>query len=84
MVFVTYSLTFMTLLVITAGLLVKAGTGGLWAALLLLPPLHIYRHLRGAYSLSRWAASWRTMALTLAAGLNLLLFGLLLLLLGIS
>jgi hypothetical protein len=84
MVFVTYSLTFMTLLVIIGSLVAAAGASNAWALLLFLPPLHIYRQLRGAYALSRFGASWRTLVLVTAAMLNLVLFGLLLVMLGIS
>jgi hypothetical protein len=32
-------------------------------AIIFIPPIHIYRQLRGAYALSRWSASWRTFVL---------------------
>jgi len=66
-VFVTYSLCFMTLLVVAGvafqslGLTVVAGL--LW----LIPPFHIYRQLKGAYALGRWGALWRTILLTIFA-----------------
>ena len=64
-VFVTYSLAFMSLLFIVLSLLGKIGIG---AGLLVtvgtfLPPIHIYRQLRGAYGLSRLNAAWRTVVL---------------------
>jgi hypothetical protein len=64
-VFVTYSITFMSLGLITLSLAraVGAPEGLLGLALLLVPPLHIYRQLRGAYQLSRWSAIWRTFML---------------------
>lgn len=72
-VFVTYSLSFMMMLVVLSGLLVAAGAGGLASFLILLPPLHIYRQLKGAYLLSRWGALWRAVLLVsfafVAAGL---------------
>jgi hypothetical protein len=38
------------------------------------PPVHMFAQLRGAYALSRWAAAWRTLALLLYAGLALLAY----------
>lgn len=73
-VFVTYSLCFMMLLVV-AGIIFQAGgmpslAGMLW----LLPPIHIYRQLKGAYALGRWGALWRTMLLTIFALMVVVLF----------
>jgi hypothetical protein len=62
-VFVTYSLSFMMMLAVLAGLLVAAGAGGLASFLLFMPPIHMYRQLMGAYGLSRWSALWRTVLL---------------------
>lgn len=65
-VFVTYSLCFMTLLVIVAMVANAAGLDGLVVALAtLVPPLHMYRQLRGAYALRRRSALWRTVLLLL-------------------
>jgi hypothetical protein len=47
------------------------------------PPIHMYRQLRGAYLLSRWSAVWRTFALLIFAGLAGSIFFLLLLALGV-
>ena len=72
-VFVTYSLSFMMMLVIVAGLLVAAGATPVAAFLFFVPPFHMYRHLKGAYQLGRFSALARTMALVtfafIAAGL---------------
>ena len=66
-VFVTYSLCFMSLLVV-AGLLFGAmGMTTMAGLLWLLPPFHMYRQLKGAYSLSRGGALWRTVLLTMFA-----------------
>ena len=66
-VFVTYSLCFMSLLVI-AGLFFGAiGWTGLAGLLWLLPPFHMYRQLKGAYALGRVGALWRTVLLTVFA-----------------
>ena len=72
-VFVTYSLSFMMILVIIAGVLVAAGLSG-WAGLLFfVPPFHMYRHLKQSYELGRFSAIMRTAALVtfafIAAGL---------------
>lgn len=74
-VFVTYSLSFMMMLVIAAGLLVATGWPTLAALLFFVPPFHMYRHLKGAYQLGRFSAVMRTIALVsfafTAAGLFL-------------
>lgn len=62
-VFVTYSLSFMMLLVILGGLLVWADMVALASMLSLIPPFHMYRQLRGAYGLGRYSALLRTIAL---------------------
>ena len=84
-VFVTYSIAFMSLALIAFVLLRGIGftEGALGTAMLLIPPVHIYRQLRGAYRLSRPSALWRTAALLFASGLALTLFLMLLLVLGV-
>jgi hypothetical protein len=62
-VFVTYSLSFMMMLVIAGGLLVAAGLPSLASLLFFVPPFHMYRHLKQAYQLGRFSAVVRTMAL---------------------
>ena len=62
-VFVTYSLSFMMLLVVTGSLLIAAGFSTLASLLFFVPPFHMYRHLKGAYQLGRWSAILRTTAL---------------------
>src|SRR5687767_11826678 len=72
-VFVTYSLSFMMMLVIAGGLLVAAGLTAVAGFLFFVPPFHMYRHLKGAYELGRFSALVRTIALVtfafVAAGL---------------
>jgi Protein of unknown function (DUF3667) len=72
-VFVTYSLSFMMMLVIAGGLLVAAGLSAVAGFLFFVPPIHMYRHLKGAYQLGRFSAIVRTIALVtfafVAAGL---------------
>ncbi len=74
-VFVTYSLSFMMLLVVAGGLLVAAGMPGMASLLFFVPPVHMYRHLKQTYQLGRFSAVMRTMALLtfafIAAGLFL-------------
>ena len=66
-VFVTYSLCFMSLLVVAGVLFQSVGLTSLAGLLWLIPPFHIYRQLRAAYGLGRWSAIWRTALLTLFA-----------------
>ena len=83
-VFVTYSIAFMSLaLVVMAVLTPIPGLGWLGVAIFAVPPIHMYRQLRGAYSLSRWSAGWRTVALLLMTLATITIFLILLLALGI-
>ncbi|WP_114953636.1 DUF3667 domain-containing protein [Sphingosinicella terrae] len=82
-VFVTYSITFMSLGLIALSLLRPLNLGDLAElAMLIVPPLHIYRHLKGTYGLGRRSALWRTFLLILFAFIALSLFVSLLLSLG--
>jgi hypothetical protein len=63
MVFVTYSLSFMMLLVVTGSLLVAAGFTTIASLLFFVPPFHMYRHLKESYELGKWSAILRTTAL---------------------
>lgn len=83
-IFVTYSLSFMSLLFITASLLALIpDVGGLVALLLVLvPPIHVYKQLRGAYDLGRFSAFWRLLVLSFFIWIVLLLFLQALLLIG--
>ena len=64
-IFTTYSLAFMSLLFIALSLLYAVGVPGAAIAILAIavPPIHIYRQLRGAYELRRRSAGWRTIVL---------------------
>jgi len=73
-VFVTYSLCFMSLLVIAGLAFGAAGMTGMAGLLWLLPPFHMYRQLKGAYSLGRAGALWRTALLTIFAMIVMGLF----------
>ena len=83
-IFVTYSLSFMTLLILSVTLLGLAGAPEVLIvfASLLIPPIHIYKHLRGAYGLSRFSAFWRLAVLTIFILVVLMIFLQLLLVLG--
>jgi hypothetical protein len=72
-VFVTYSLCFMLLLLVTAtviGLAAPAIEDLAW----LVPPFHMYRQLRGTYGVGRWGGIWRTAALSIFAFIAISLF----------
>jgi len=80
-VFVTYSLCFMMLLLIVGslvGLVLPSIASLAW----LVPPVHMYRQIRGAYGVGRFGALWRTMALTIFAFIAIGLFASLLVTLG--
>lgn len=64
-VFVTYSIAFMSLAVIALSFLRLLGVPDIFAVLAItfVPPIHMYRQLRGAYELSVWSALWRTFLL---------------------
>jgi hypothetical protein len=83
-VFVTYSLSFMTLFYVALVLLgaIGVGTGALLLLGTVVPLIHIYKQLKGAYGLSRFSASWRTAALSFFIFWILFLFIDLLLVLG--
>lgn len=81
-VFVTYSLCFMSLLIIAASVLAYAGATGVVAFLFMLPPIHMFLQLKGTYQLGWWGALWRTAALLIAAVFALSFFALLIIALG--
>jgi hypothetical protein len=84
-VFVTYSIAFMSLAAIALSLLGWIGlpAGILSLAVLVVPPVHIYRQLKGAYSLTRGSALWRTAALIFLSLVALSLFAAILLMVGV-
>ena len=84
-VFVTYSLSFMSLLFVALTLLGFAGvpTGGLVTVGIVVAVWHIATQLRHAYGLSRVSALWRTVALTVFIQVIVSLFISLLLVLGL-
>ncbi len=72
----------MSMLLIAFVLLATLGINGglLTLALLLIPPVHMYRQLKGAYALSGMSALWRTLALVTMASIAIGVFSTLLLL----
>lgn len=73
-VFVTYSLSFMMMLVVAGGLLVALGMPSFAGLLFFVPPFHMYRHLKQTYELGRFSAVMRTMALLTFAFIAAALF----------
>ena len=82
-VFVTYSIAFMTLLVVAVTLLGFVGLGGIGLVALAAVPVHFYLQLKGSYGLSAMGAMWRTAALCLAAVAALSIFGILMFVVGV-
>lgn len=85
-IFVTYSLSFMSLLAILLTILYQLGAGGgfVETAAVVIPPIHLYRQLKGAYELGRWGAGIRTVLLTIFCMMALVAFLLLLLGFGLA
>jgi len=75
-IFSIYSLSFMSLGVVSLTLFGRLGlSGGLVALLaMLVPPVHMYRQLKGTYRLGRFGAFWRTLALLLIVSITSMLF----------
>jgi hypothetical protein len=83
-VFVTYSLSFMMLLAVALTVCAKAGLPYVAAGAVIIPPLHMYRQLKGTYGLNRFGALWRLTLLLAFAVTALTLFAVAVILLGIS
>jgi hypothetical protein len=75
-IFSIYSLSFMSLGVVALSLLGKIGlpTFLIVMAVLIVPPFHMYRQLKGAYGLGRFGALWRTWALLIITTITSSLF----------
>ncbi len=85
-VFLLYSISFMSMLAILASLLgtFTSATSDVYVALLVgLPVLHIFAQLKEGYALGWVSAAWRTVALCLSALLTLTAYLLIILLLGL-
>ena len=87
-VFATYSIAFMSLLVVVLTLVAAwiggAATGLAQFAMLVVPPAHMYAQLRRGYRLDRVAAAWRTVVLLGVVTLTSTLFFLWLIYLGVA
>jgi hypothetical protein len=83
-VFVTYSISFMMLLLIFVSLLGLVGLGSGWIALILTVavPLHMYKQLRGTYGSSRFGAFVRVWVLLFAALFVLSIYAVMLFFIG--
>jgi hypothetical protein len=84
-VFVTYSLSFVTLLLVALAFLHSAGVASslIKLAVVSIVPLHFYRQLRGTYGLGRISALWRSVALVVSTQIALLLFFVLVMVFGV-
>ncbi|GAA0736089.1 DUF3667 domain-containing protein [Sphingomonas japonica] len=84
-VFVTYSIAFMSLVFVTLMLLdmIPGAMPLIGTLALIVPPLHLYKQLRGAYALRRWSALARTLVLGSLIGVVLTMFIIALLALGL-
>lgn len=82
-VFVTYSLSFMTMLVVAAAASSLLSLGGVGILALFVVPVHFYLQLKGTYGLSRISALWRTLALTLLSVVALSIFATLMFVFGV-
>lgn len=85
-IFVTYSLAFMMGLVVVLSLLARISAPE-WIFSMIVafaPPIHMFAQLRGAYSLRKRSALWRTIALLVFAFIALIAFCVLLLVMGLS
>jgi hypothetical protein len=86
-VFVLYSLTFMSLLLMAVVLVATTlkGAGGFtMAAASLIAPVHMFAQLKGAYGLRIFSALWRTFALLIFCNIAATLFILAIIYLGLG
>jgi hypothetical protein len=84
-IFVTYSISFVALLLILLSTGAAAGVSrDIWEpAMVFVPPIHLYRQLRDAYGVSRLGAWVRLFLLQVSIAIVLVLFSALLLLFGV-
>ena len=82
-IFTTYSIAFMSLLFLLCAMLSQAGWDSAWFAMVIIPPLHLYKHLRHSYGFSRLSAAIRLSLMLLSIGTVAILFLMILLLLGV-
>ncbi|WP_174285072.1 DUF3667 domain-containing protein [Sphingomonas bacterium] len=84
-IFVTYSIAFMMMLMIVLTIAGAIGVDSAWIGLAatVVPPVHMFVQLRGAYSLGKTSAAWRTVVLLTFSFTVLLGFAALLLIHGL-
>jgi len=75
-IFSIYSLSFMSLGVVALTLFGRLGIPSALISLLAIfvPPVHMYRQLKGTYALGRFGALWRTFALLIVTSITSSLF----------
>jgi len=85
-IFVTYSISFMMLFAVIVTLLNDLGVSAwIWGtAIAIVPPLHLYKQLRGAYGASRFGTWVRLFMLTIMISFVLTMFGVILAAVGMS
>ncbi|HYE48729.1 MAG TPA: DUF3667 domain-containing protein [Azospirillaceae bacterium] len=86
-IFSLYSLSFMSLLLVTATGLSRMGSlseGMVAPLLLLVPPVHLYAHVKGTYRLGAVSALWRTVALIWIASIAFVSFVTFIALMGLA
>jgi len=86
-VFVLYSLTFMSLLIMVVGAAGRIGGFAEGLAYALTPfivPMHMYYQLQGAYGLKTYSTLWRTVFLLVFSSIALVFFLLAILMLGMA
>lgn len=85
-VFVTYSIGFMSLLTIAMEIWLAIGGAGtlFWLIVGIVPPVHMFVQLRGAYRLASLSALWRTVILVFVAFMVMMLFAIALTAMGAS
>jgi hypothetical protein len=85
-IFITYSISFMMLFAVIITLLYDLGVSAwIWGtAIGIVPPLHLYKQLRGAYGISRFGAWVRLFLLSIMITCVLTLFGVILVAIGAS
>nr|WP_298717498.1 DUF3667 domain-containing protein [uncultured Steroidobacter sp.] len=83
-IFVTYSISFMMLFAVAVTLLYDLGVSAwIWGtAIAIVPPLHLYKQLRGAYGISRFGAWVRLLLLSIMISFVLTLFSVILFAIG--
>lgn len=84
-IFTIYSISFMTILFIIVAVLGSIGLrlNMIVPALMIIPIIHMYKHVKHGYQLSRWNALMRLILLLIGIIFSILIFLVILLLLGI-